>query len=87
MALHTCEPLSDLEVLPGVYYAVKKNTLEALAKQTDCRRKLFDSHCGWGPSQLDQQIDAGLWRVVPATVEHVFHAGGDLWQTLVEGQT
>ena len=84
MALHTCESLSDLEVLPGLHYAVKKKTLEALAKQDDCRRKVFDSHCGWGPSQLDQQLDAGLWQVVPATLDHVFDDGGDLWQKLVD---
>lgn len=34
--------------------------------------RLFAGHSGWGPGQLDQEIDRGSWRVLPATERIVF---------------
>ncbi len=84
MVLHTHQPLSEIEVLPGVYYGVKKKTLEQLGQQPDVRMKVFDSHAGWGPGQLEDQIDQGSWQVTPATVQRVFHDEESLWEEVVK---
>ena len=84
MALHTCQSAADLEVLSGVYYSVKKKSLQQLLAQPEHRVKLFDGHAGWGPSQLERQIEAGQWQVTPGREEHVFGADGDLWQRVVQ---
>ena len=80
MAVHTCQPLSEIEILPGVYYAVKKKNLDKLVRQTDQRFKVFDSHAGWGPGQLERQIEAGSWLTAPAIVEQVFSDEAGLWE-------
>jgi putative transcriptional regulator len=82
MAIHTCESLADLQILPGLYYAVKGKTLEKLVRQPDHPFRIFDGHAGWGPGQLEEQIETGGWRTAPATIEHVFHDEEDLWEKL-----
>ncbi len=86
MAIHACKRLSDLEVLDGVWYSVKKKSLDKLVREADYPMRLFDSHSGWGPRQLEEQIEDGGWRVVPATVGDVFREKGDLWEELGEGR-
>jgi putative transcriptional regulator len=82
MALHTCEPHGEIEVIAGVYYSVKKKNLENVVREPDCLQRLFDGHAGWGPGQLEAQIECGEWRVMLATVEHVFYEEQDLWDRL-----
>lgn len=81
MAVHTSQQHADLEIMPGLYYAVKAKTLDQLVRQADQRFKIFESHSGWGPGQLEEQIELGGWRIVPATVEQVF-ADEDVWTKL-----
>jgi len=56
-----------------------------LLARPEHRAKLFDGHAGWGPSQLEQQIEAGQWQVVPAQEDHVLGTNHDLWQSVVQG--
>jgi putative transcriptional regulator len=80
MALHTHSPVGEIEVLPGVYYSVQKAHLETLLHATARPLKVFQSHVGWGPDQLERFVENGPWRILPATSEHVFHAGPNLWE-------
>ena len=82
MAVHTREPLAELEILPGVYYAVRKRNLKRLVRKSDLLLRMFDGHAGWGPGQLEEQIERDGWKVAPATTEYVFHGGDDLWDSL-----
>lgn len=82
MAVHTCGSLADLEILPGLYYTVKKQPLEKLIRQSDHPFKVFGTHSGWGPGQLEEQIESGGWQTAPASIEHVFDDPGDLWARL-----
>ena len=56
MAVHECDTLAEIDVLPGVYYSIKKKDLQKLVRQSDCPLKIFDSHSGWGPGQLEGQL-------------------------------
>ena len=84
MAVHTCRPLGEIEVLPGVHYSVQKKHLEALVQQTDQRFRLFDGHAGWGPGQLEKWLEAKGFRILPATVEQTFASGTNLWDEVAE---
>jgi len=45
--------------------------------------RFFIGYAGWGPGQLDREIDQGGWHVVPASDEHVFAEDPRaLWQRL-----
>lgn len=83
MALHADEPLADLEVLPGVYYSVKAKQLEELFRCPRQPLKVFSSHVGWGPGQLDDLLETGPWRILPAAPVQVFHAGPGLWEEVL----
>ncbi|MGA2031625.1 MAG: YqgE/AlgH family protein [Thermoguttaceae bacterium] len=82
MAVHVCAELAELEILPGLYYTVQKKRLEKLVQQSGSTFRVFESHAGWGPGQLEQFVQAGAWLVLPATRDLVFGGETELWQQL-----
>ena len=84
MAVHTVAALAEVEIVAGVYFSARKQHLDALVNQTGERFKLFVGHAGWGPGQLEQEIDQGAWLSTPATLDQVFDTGEDLWQRVLE---
>jgi putative transcriptional regulator len=48
------------------------------------RFRLFTGYAGWGPGQLEGELAAGAWAVVPATGQILFGTPHeDLWDRLV----
>jgi putative transcriptional regulator len=86
MAIHTASGLSELEIVDGIYFAAKKQNLDELVRQ-DEDFKIFVGHAGWGPGQLESEIEQGAWRAVPARVEDVFDPSDNLWQRLMQQAT
>jgi putative transcriptional regulator len=82
MAIHTADGLAEMEIVSGVYFAAKKQNLDALVR-CDKQFKLFVGHSGWGAGQLEGEIEQGAWRTVPAKLEDVFDTADDLWQRLM----
>jgi len=82
MAVHSAGDLSESEIVTGVFFAEKKQNLDALVRR-DERFKIFVGHAGWGPGQLESEIEQGAWRTIPARLEDVFDAADDLWQRLM----
>ena len=82
MALHTESFLGEIEVLPGVFYSVQTKQLAQLIRYPNHPLKIFQSHVGWGPGQLERFLENDPWRILPATAEHVFHAGPKLWESV-----
>ena len=51
------------------------------------RLRLFRGYSGWGAGQLDDELEAGAWIVVPALVDDVFTAEPDnLWRAVLRRQ-
>jgi putative transcriptional regulator len=84
MAVHAAAELAELEVVAGVYFSAKKQHLDALVNQTLQPFKLLVGHAGWGPGQLEQELEQGAWLTTPATAEHVFDTSDGLWQRVIE---
>ena len=80
MALHTNQFLAEMEILPGVFFAARREHLDSLVLQQDDPLKIFFGHAGWGPGQLDNEIQVGGWLTTPASAELVFYHGEDLWE-------
>lgn len=80
MAVHTNTSLAEVEILPGVFFAAKKKNLDDLVSREDHPFKVFIGHAGWGPGQLESELQQGAWLTTPATAEYVFCHGTDLWE-------
>jgi putative transcriptional regulator len=89
MALHAKKQLAEVELMPGVFFSAKKQHLDTLALDNNPACKIFVGHAGWGPGQLENEINEGAWRSMVATAEHVFSQQDDLWESVLHqiGQT
>lgn len=49
--------------------------------------RIFRGYAGWGPGQLDDELEAGAWIVVEGRVEDPFSdSPDDLWRTVLHRQ-
>lgn len=73
------------EVLDKVFLSIDDGSLPdmvRLAAGTDDLR-LYAGHAAWVPGQLQAEIGAGGWRILPGSAEIVFHPDpGVLWAEL-----
>jgi putative transcriptional regulator len=82
MAIHGKQDLAEIEIVSGIFFAAKKHNLDQLVNHDDLY-KVFIGHAGWGPGQLEGEIDQGAWSTTPATSDDVFDDGEDLWLRLM----
>ncbi|MGD0896360.1 MAG: YqgE/AlgH family protein [Thermoguttaceae bacterium] len=82
MAVHTNALLGERRLLPGVFFSAKERNVLSLMGQTGRPCKVFTGYAGWGPGQLDDEVEQGIWRVAPATSEQIFSDSRDLWEQL-----
>ena len=82
MAVHRDECFAEIEVLPGVFFAGReKNVLLMRSGKQPC--KVFRGYVGWGPGQLEYEIEYGIWRTIPATAAKIFSNADNLWERLL----
>ncbi len=79
MVLHTHPDLSEVEIMPGVHFSVNSDNIRTLVSEKQDAGKFFVGHAGWGPEQLEGEIEEGAWHTYPANLEHIFDQPGDLW--------
>jgi putative transcriptional regulator len=74
------------EIAPGIFVGdescAERANAESLAE--GLRLRIFRGYAGWGPGQLEHELAAGAWGVVPASGEVLFATPvEDLWQRLL----
>ena len=84
IALHCCEALSELEIVPGVYFTRNKAGLDELITDKYGPFRFFVGNSGWGEDQLAMEIREGAWHVIEGTKELVFGDDTEIWTKMIE---
>lgn len=83
MVLHTDAGHADMRVMPGLYFSTDRQMIEELIEQNQSPIRFFVGYSGWTKGQLEAEIEAGGWMVIPATVQQVFAADEMFWELLM----
>ena len=79
MVIHTDPAASQMEVCDGIYFSTDKDSIERLVSQCAGPLKFFINYAGWGPGQLEGEIEAGGWLATHARSDEIFRGDDDLW--------
>lgn len=80
LALHGDADHSELEVVPGVHFARRKDALQWLVNASSQPLLVFAGYSGWGRGQLEGEIDRGDWTLTDATPAFVFGEETSMWR-------
>ena len=62
MAIHTKESSGERQFLPGVFFSAQEKNVLSLMRHAERPCKIFFGYAGWGPRQLDYEVEQGIWR-------------------------
>ena len=86
--LESSKPGADAETVFGdVHVLTSRGALEGVlaSKKRPGRFRAYAGHAGWGPGQLENEIERGDWLVLPARPDIVFSKEpGEVWERLME---
>ena len=72
------------QVLRGVSYLTEPRAIQRAIKDDLSSLRLYAGYAGWTAGQLDQEIAAGAWKLLPATADLVFDPVPEtLWKRLI----
>lgn len=83
MVVHTQGDVSQIEVGPQLHFTTEKEDVQWLLETGSAPTKFFVGYAGWSASQLDAELETGVWLVAPAHSEHVFGDSARLWTVLL----
>jgi len=76
-------PENALEILPGIHFGGGIEDLERLHQAGESVR-LFLGYSGWSPGQLETEIAAAAWHMLPPQPEEIFTTAWRLqWERLM----
>ncbi|NND98187.1 MAG: YqgE/AlgH family protein [Pirellulaceae bacterium] len=87
VAVHGSSEFAEAETGSGIYVAAQKPNLEGLVRQQSNPFRLIVGHIGWNTQQLQAEMDAGFWHMVPATSDAVFANDLEMWPQLIRRAT
>lgn len=82
MVVHTEVGASDLQVGPGLHFSTNKDAIERLVDAASSPTTFFVGYAGWGPGQLEDELEQASWLTTAAKPEHIFDPPEELWHAL-----
>ena len=85
--LHSDTFLSDANVIPNLALGHSLETLTEIAESFSATRKvrMFAGYSGWGPGQLEGEMERNSWLTYPASLELVLETDPTkLWQKILQ---
>ena len=83
IAVHADRALAGIMILPGVFFEREEERVFTLMRSTEQAYKAFTGYTGWGPRQLEYEVEYGIWRAIPATAAEIFSDSDNLWERLL----
>jgi putative transcriptional regulator len=83
IAIHDCPSVGGHPFSELLYVTSDQDDLKKLFVTKPARVKLFDGFSGWGPGQLQSELETGSWLVSEITAEEIL-CREDLWDTMVK---
>ena len=80
MAIHTNPEFSENEILPGVFFATHRESLNEIVREPEQPFRIYNGYSGWAAGQLEGELKAGGWMVIPATFGYVFGDPETMWR-------
>jgi len=80
-------PTGSVHVMDDLYIDDNPSLLKDVLKRSGAagRVRVYAGHAGWGPGQLQSEIEDGSWFATRATPEFVFHDNpANVWSELVK---
>jgi putative transcriptional regulator len=84
MVLHNDALRGGVAVCDGVYFSVDGDDVAWLLEHHEGPMRCFAGYAGWGPGQLEAEIDTGSWLITRASEASVFHGGANQWLELLK---
>jgi putative transcriptional regulator len=89
MALyHSSQKEQDaIAVIPDVYLVSHLTALTRIlnGKPTGKNLRVYLGYTGWGPGQLEHEMDLEVWRILPAGADEIFSADpAGVWPRLIQ---
>ena len=80
-------PKGSVHVMDDLYIGDDPSLLKDMLKRKGAagRLRVYAGHAGWGPGQLQDEIERGHWFATRATPDFVFHENpASIWRELVK---
>jgi putative AlgH/UPF0301 family transcriptional regulator len=84
MVVHTSEEMSDLEIVPRLYFTTERPKIEWLLQHHPDESKYFVGYSGRAAGQLEAEIKTGSWLSCEANISEVFSDKPDQWAELLK---
>ena len=87
MLLHNQAEFAQIEVCDGVCFTSEEPLVRELLSAQAAPLNFFLGYAGWGPGQLEDELNDGGWLVTRARAEVVFDPDADdgLWMRVITG--
>jgi putative transcriptional regulator len=83
MVVHADPAEAEAEVTQGVYFCMRRETIEELVERNKAPMKFFVGYAGWTAGQLEAEIAEGSWLATQASAKSIFDGDEHLWSDLI----
>jgi putative transcriptional regulator len=83
MVAHMDASCSQINICEGIYFSTDRQSIEQLVAKSSEPMKFFINYAGWGPGQLEGEIESGGWTTTPAGRDEIFRSDEELWSEVL----
>ncbi|TWT98437.1 YqgE/AlgH family protein [Stieleria varia] len=84
---HPAEPWGSMSIElgnPPAWITGDDDHLRILLRRPDARVRYVHQYSGWGPGQLEDELEMGGWLIGDATADLIFGNVDEIWETAVK---